>query len=56
MNEKQSDLCSADDPLLIKHDESHNKVNSTVTSMDSALSNSDNCSEIELEHIKYNNS
>lgn len=32
---------------------SDKKVNNTITSMDSALSNSDNCSDIELDNIKF---
>ncbi|XP_055592934.1 chloride channel protein 2-like isoform X2 [Uranotaenia lowii] len=45
---------SAEDPLLPKDSYSDKKVNTTITSMDSALSNSDNCSDIELEHTtKY---
>lgn len=37
-----------EEPLL----DSHKKANSTVTSMDSALSNSDNCSDIEMDSIE----
>uniref|UniRef100_A0AAG5CXU7 Chloride channel protein n=1 Tax=Anopheles atroparvus TaxID=41427 RepID=A0AAG5CXU7_ANOAO len=47
---------SADDPLLPKRTGdtfSDRKVNNTITSMDSALSNSDNCSDIELDHITH---
>ncbi|KAL9890911.1 chloride channel protein 2 isoform 5-T9 [Glossina fuscipes fuscipes] len=39
-------------PLLLPQDYSDKQVNVTVTSMDSALSNSDNCSDIELENIQ----
>ncbi|XP_059218337.1 chloride channel protein 2 isoform X7 [Stomoxys calcitrans] len=44
---------SAEKPLLTPppQDSSDKQVNMTVTSMDSALSNSDNCSDIELENI-----
>uniref|UniRef100_A0A6E8V5Q8 Chloride channel protein n=1 Tax=Anopheles coluzzii TaxID=1518534 RepID=A0A6E8V5Q8_ANOCL len=45
---------SAEDPLLPKRPGdtfSDKKVNNTITSMDSALSNSDNCSDIELDNI-----
>ncbi|XP_058128872.1 chloride channel protein 2 isoform X2 [Anopheles ziemanni] len=45
---------SAEDPLLQKRTGdtfSDKKVNNTITSMDSALSNSDNCSDIELDHM-----
>ncbi|XP_075145650.1 chloride channel protein 2 isoform X3 [Haematobia irritans] len=42
---------SAQKPLLTPQDSSDKQVNVTVTSMDSALSNSDNCSDIELENI-----
>ncbi|XP_035894794.1 chloride channel protein 2 isoform X1 [Anopheles stephensi] len=49
---------SAEDPLLPKRPGdtfSDKKVNNTITSMDSALSNSDNCSDIELDimHIDH---
>lgn len=37
------------EPLLLRH--SDHKVNTTVTSLDSALSNSENCSDIELDSI-----
>uniref|UniRef100_A0A0A1WTS8 Chloride channel protein 2 n=2 Tax=Zeugodacus cucurbitae TaxID=28588 RepID=A0A0A1WTS8_ZEUCU len=37
---------------LSPHATSDKEVNTTVTSMDSALSHSDNCSDIEMEHIK----
>lgn len=45
---------SAQKPLLLPQDSSDKQVNITVTSMDSALSNSDNCSDIELENIHKN--
>lgn len=41
-------LSPQEEPLL----NSHIKANSTVTSMDSALSNSDNCSDIELDSVE----
>ncbi|XP_052868872.1 chloride channel protein 2 isoform X1 [Anopheles cruzii] len=50
---------SVDDPLLPKRINdvfSDKKVNSTITSMDSALSNSDNCSDIELDNINIHRS
>ncbi|XP_039970804.1 chloride channel protein 2 isoform X8 [Bactrocera tryoni] len=37
---------------LSPHATSDKEVNTTVTSMDSALSHSDNCSDIEMEHMK----
>ncbi|XP_046804460.1 chloride channel protein 2 isoform X8 [Lucilia cuprina] len=41
-------------PLLsLPQDCSDKQVNMTVTSMDSALSNSDNCSDIEMENIQH---
>uniref|UniRef100_W8B894 Chloride channel protein 2 n=1 Tax=Ceratitis capitata TaxID=7213 RepID=W8B894_CERCA len=53
----EADHCSAaEKPLLTTtltpHATSDKEVNTTVTSMDSALSHSDNCSDIEMEHIK----
>ncbi|XP_017848129.1 chloride channel protein 2 isoform X5 [Drosophila busckii] len=42
---------AAEKPLLTTS-ASDKAVDMTVTSMDSALSNSDNCSDIEMEHIK----
>ncbi|XP_030373592.1 chloride channel protein 2 isoform X5 [Scaptodrosophila lebanonensis] len=42
---------SVEKPLLMPN-ASDKAVDMTVTSMDSALSNSDNCSDIELEHMK----
>uniref|UniRef100_A0A1B0G9E3 Chloride channel protein n=1 Tax=Glossina morsitans morsitans TaxID=37546 RepID=A0A1B0G9E3_GLOMM len=56
---KDDDNCADDvektngsKPLLLPQDYSDKQVNVTVTSMDSALSNSDNCSDIELENIQ----
>ncbi|XP_058813577.1 chloride channel protein 2 isoform X2 [Topomyia yanbarensis] len=52
------DSPSSDDPLLpkgVNDGYSDKKVNNTITSMDSALSNSDNCSDIELDHIRFTN-
>lgn len=43
-------LLAQTDPVLTKNI-SNPVVNSTITSIDSNLSNSDNCSEIELTHI-----
>ncbi|XP_036327194.1 chloride channel protein 2-like isoform X2 [Rhagoletis pomonella] len=49
---------AAEKPLLTPplppspHVTSDREVNTTVTSMDSALSHSDNCSDIEMEHMK----
>lgn len=40
------------EPLLMQLQQSDKKVNNTITSMDSALSNSDNCSDIELDNIQ----
>lgn len=37
------------EPLLLLQND--HKVNTTVTSLDSALSNSENCSDIELDSI-----
>ncbi|XP_032593481.1 chloride channel protein 2 isoform X8 [Drosophila grimshawi] len=37
---------------LLSPSASDKAVNMTITSMDSALSNSDNCSDIEMEHMK----
>ncbi|XP_058986537.1 chloride channel protein 2-like isoform X2 [Musca domestica] len=42
---------SAAEKPLLPQDSSDKQVNMTVTSMDSALSNSDNCSDIEMENI-----
>jgi len=42
---------SVEKPLLSPN-ASDKAVDMTITSMDSALSNSDNCSDIELENIK----
>lgn len=40
-------------PLLaVSPNASDKAVDMTITSMDSALSNSDNCSDIEMEHLK----
>lgn len=50
-NEKQP-IPSQEEPLL---NESNKKVQCTVSSMDSALSNSDNCSDIELGNPVDNN-
>lgn len=45
---------AAEKPLLqLPQDCSDKQVNMTVTSMDSALSNSDNCSDIEMENIQH---
>ncbi|KRK03893.1 chloride channel protein 2 isoform X5 [Drosophila yakuba] len=38
---------------LLSTNSSDKAVDMTVTSMDSALSNSENCSDIEMEHIKH---
>ncbi|XP_041631971.1 chloride channel protein 2 isoform X1 [Drosophila kikkawai] len=38
---------------LLSSNASDKAVDMTVTSMDSALSNSENCSDIEMEHIKH---
>ncbi|XP_017083869.1 chloride channel protein 2 isoform X6 [Drosophila eugracilis] len=43
---------SVEKPLLSTNT-SDKAVDMTVTSMDSALSNSENCSDIEMEHIKH---
>ncbi|XP_073840627.1 chloride channel protein 2 isoform X8 [Musca autumnalis] len=45
---------SAAEKPLLPQDSSDKQVNMTVTSMDSALSNSDNCSDIEMENIHKN--
>lgn len=37
---------------LLSPSASDKAVDMTITSMDSALSNSDNCSDIEMDHIK----
>ncbi|XP_053969926.1 chloride channel protein 2 isoform X1 [Anastrepha ludens] len=53
---------AAEKPLLTPplprspHSTSDKEVNTTVTSMDSALSHSDNCSDIEMEHMKGDSS
>ncbi|XP_065355136.1 chloride channel protein 2 isoform X2 [Calliphora vicina] len=44
---------AAERPLLLPQDCSDKQVNMTVTSMDSALSNSDNCSDIEMENMQH---
>ncbi|EDS40747.1 chloride channel protein 2 [Culex quinquefasciatus] len=54
--EAESDISNPEDPLLpkgVNDGYSDKKVNNTITSMDSALSNSDNCSDIELDNIKF---
>ncbi|XP_017874332.1 PREDICTED: chloride channel protein 2 isoform X8 [Drosophila arizonae] len=44
---------AAEKPLLAASPSASDKaVDMTITSMDSALSNSDNCSDIEMEHLK----
>ncbi|EDW14099.2 chloride channel protein 2 isoform X2 [Drosophila mojavensis] len=44
---------AAEKPLLAASPSGSDKaVDMTITSMDSALSNSDNCSDIEMEHLK----
>lgn len=44
---------AAEKPLLaVSPSASDKAVDMTITSMDSALSNSDNCSDIEMEHLK----
>jgi chloride channel 2 len=50
-------LSQVTEPLLAHNNNSSDKkVNSTITSMDSALSNSDNCSDIELDNVNLKNS
>lgn len=54
--EAELDISNPEDPLLpkgVNDGYSDKKVNNTITSMDSALSNSDNCSDIELDNIKF---
>lgn len=46
-NSVVKDLSPQAEPLL----KSNKTANSTITSMDSALSDSDNCSDIELDNI-----
>lgn len=48
MTEKQP-LTPQEEPLI--NNSSNKHVNNTISSMDSALSNSDNCSDIELGHV-----
>jgi chloride channel 2 len=43
------------EPLLLHNNNSDKKVNNTITSMDSALSNSDNCSDIEVDNVNLKN-
>ncbi|XP_067615142.1 chloride channel protein 2 isoform X3 [Eurosta solidaginis] len=59
----EADHCSAQEKPLLKlpfqntlHTTSDKEVNTTVTSMDSALSHSDNCSDIEMEQINGDSS
>lgn len=54
--EAENNNSSPEEPLLPKGGTfSDKKVNNTITSMDSALSYSDNCSDIELDHIRFTN-
>lgn len=55
--ESEKELAPEKEPLLtqadpiLKKEPSNPAVNHTITSIDSNFSNSDNCSEIELNHI-----
>ncbi|KPU80156.1 uncharacterized protein Dana_GF16614, isoform P [Drosophila ananassae] len=51
-DEDAEDKPAVEKPLLPSNT-SDKAVDMTVTSMDSALSNSENCSDIEMEHIKH---
>ncbi|XP_036675551.3 chloride channel protein 2 isoform X1 [Drosophila suzukii] len=51
-DEDADDKPAVEKPLLSTNT-SDKAVDMTVTSMDSALSNSENCSDIEMEHIKH---
>ncbi|XP_034488311.1 chloride channel protein 2-like isoform X4 [Drosophila innubila] len=51
-DEIDGDTKPAVEKPLLSPSASDKAVNITITSMDSALSNSDNCSDIEMEHIK----
>ncbi|XP_016980356.1 chloride channel protein 2 isoform X7 [Drosophila rhopaloa] len=51
-DEDAEDKPAVEKPLLSTNT-SDKAVDMTVTSMDSALSNSENCSDIEMEHIKH---
>ncbi|XP_017088632.2 chloride channel protein 2 isoform X2 [Drosophila bipectinata] len=51
-DEDAEDKPAVEKPLLPPNT-SDKAVDMTVTSMDSALSNSENCSDIEMEHIKH---
>ncbi|KAH8383519.1 hypothetical protein KR009_009071 [Drosophila setifemur] len=51
-DEDAEDKPAVEKPLLSVNT-SDKAVDMTVTSMDSALSNSENCSDIEMEHIKH---
>ncbi|KAH8272094.1 hypothetical protein KR026_008108 [Drosophila bipectinata] len=51
-DEDAEDKPAVEKPLLLPNT-SDKAVDMTVTSMDSALSNSENCSDIEMEHIKH---
>ncbi|KXJ80428.1 hypothetical protein RP20_CCG025166 [Aedes albopictus] len=55
--EAENNNSSPEEPLLPKGDQTYSdkKVNSTITSMDSALSYSDNCSDIEVDHVRFTN-
>lgn len=51
-DEIDGDAKPAVEKPLLSPSASDKAVDMTITSMDSALSNSDNCSDIEMEHIK----
>ncbi|KAL7728340.1 hypothetical protein ACLKA6_007437 [Drosophila palustris] len=51
-DEIDGDTKPAVEKPLLSPSASDKAVDMTITSMDSALSNSDNCSDIEMEHIK----
>ncbi|XP_051864176.1 chloride channel protein 2 isoform X7 [Drosophila albomicans] len=51
-DEIDGDTKSAVEKPLLSPSASDKAVDMTITSMDSALSNSDNCSDIEMEHMK----
>ncbi|KAH8295333.1 hypothetical protein KR018_010061 [Drosophila ironensis] len=51
-DEEAEEKPAVEKPLLPANT-SDKAVDMTITSMDSALSNSDNCSDIEMEHIKH---
>lgn len=51
-DEVDGDTKPAVEKPLLSASASDKAVDMTITSMDSALSNSDNCSDIEMEHIK----